>query len=188
MKKYFLFLFIILLQFFASPVFALDIIFPQKNPHTTKAKESYFLGNVAKKSKLTINNAPVKLYKNGAFCHIVEINDGINKFVLKEKNGKKTITKIYTINKNIPTSKETEKSKRQEKITYDTLRLANIITDRAPIRNTPSDSGKRISHLPNNTKIIIEEEYKNWYKINNEDSNDPLWIHKNNAKNNVSNQ
>ena len=174
--------------FFAQNAsFALDVIFPQRNPHTTKAAETYIMGNVNKHSKLQINGENVKVWHNGAFCHVVKVNDGENKFVITETGRNITNTKTYVVNKNLPTVKKAPSVKVTQttptvRKDYKELLLGSIITDGAPVREKPTEQSRRITHLPKNTMVMLEAEYGNWYKIHTEHDKDQLWIFKKNVK------
>ncbi len=191
-------LFFLLIVFFICPkVNALDIIFPQTENHKTWSKTTYIMGNVKKGAELKINGEKVNVWKNGAYCHVLMLEDGENEYILTETFSDEN-DNVITNEKNLKikkmpcsvkaTPKQTSPnvpkkfSKPQQPIyeKYEKSKFAYILTDGAPTRSFPSVNGERISHLPQKTVVFIEGEYKNWYKIQTND--EPLWVYKNNVK------
>lgn len=166
---------------------ALDLRFPQRNPYTTRSNVTYILGCVNKGAELTINNESVPVRKNGAFCYIVNLLGGENKFVLTEKNGDNIQTKTLIINKPIPQPTQAQQAQPvknyipPQKEIFSELQYATVTTDGAPVRTKPSTSGDRITHLPTNTVVLLEAKLGDWYKICT-GSSETLWIFGNNVK------
>jgi N-acetylmuramoyl-L-alanine amidase len=175
---------------------AIDLVFPQTLNYETWANTTYIMGSVKKGAELTINGEPVKVWDNGAFCHIIEqIPVGDNTYVLNEVykdddnndiSNKKTlkIKKHFSNIKSVYSQGNIVKrsyNKPQPPYTiFDAYKYGYVLTDGAPIRNYPSTAGDRISHLPIKTVVILEGEYKDWYKIRTQ--KEPLWIYKKNVK------
>lgn len=188
---------IILSSLFCQQANALDVLFPQSNPYKTWSHTTYIMGNVQKGAELLINDEPAKVWNNGAFCHILNLEDGEKEYKLvetyKDENDN-TVTneKIFKIKKMPGAKKITAKpvspdvpkkiyKPQQPTFTqFEKPKFAYILTDGAPARSYPSTNGERISHLPQKTVVIVEGEYKNWYKI--QTNSEPLWVYKNNVK------
>lgn len=162
---------------------ALDIIFPQKNPYSTKSNNTYIMGNVEKGASLIINNKKAKVWHNGAFCYPVSLSEGENIFVLKEIHHKKTTEQTLKITK--PQNKITNTKKSQytpSSVDYKELQYAVVTTDGAPVREKASTSSNRIVHLPKNTVILLEKKYSDWYKINTGNKAEQFWIYSKNVQ------
>lgn len=194
MKKLFFLLFALLI---CPKAFALDVIFPQTDNHKTWSKTTYIMGNVKEGAKLKINGENVSVWKNGAYCHILTLEDGEKEYVLTEtysdENGniitnekslkiKKIPSASTSANKIISPNVPKKIFKHEQPIyeKYEKSNFAYILTDGVPARSFPSVNAERISHLPQKTVVFIEGEYKDWYKIQTND--EPLWIYKNNVK------
>lgn len=160
-------------------VSALEVVYPQKIPYYTNAKETFIVGNVDKKSKLFVNDNPLKVWKNGMFCYTPTLNDGQNKFVFVEKKKNTSISKEILITKNIPKPyKSCPNAKKTQLKTFDKITSAFVNKNSVPLRNQPSENGKRITHLPLNTNLLLQAEYGNWYKLYSYDLKEPMWISK----------
>lgn len=188
---------LILSTLFCQQANALDILFPQSNPYKTWSQTTYIMGNVKKGAELKVNGENTKVWNNGAYCHIISLPEGDNEYTLTEtyedENGN-TVTneKILKIKKlgaskkisQTPVSPDVPKriynQKQPQYTTYEKPKFAYIITDGAPARSYPSTNGERISHLPQKTVVILDGEFKNWYKI--QTKAEPLWVYKNNVK------
>lgn len=175
---------ILLLTFFEFnlSVYALEVIYPQKSPYYTNAKETFIVGNVNKKSKLFVNDKPLKVWKNGMFCYTPTLNNGQNNFIFVEKNRKTRISKEFSIIKNSGNPISTQKKQKTEKKIFNKTMSAFVRKDNTPIRNQPSENGRRITHLQMNTNLLIQAEYGNWYKLYDYDLKEPMWISKNQAE------
>ena len=158
---------------------ALEVVYPQKTPYYTNAKETFIVGNVDKKSKLFVNNNPLKVWKNGMFCYTPTLIDGKNKFVFVEKKKKSSVSKEIIITKNvIKPYKPNPNAKKTELKTFDKINSAFVKKNNVPLRNQPSENGKRITHLPLNTHLLVKAEYGNWYKLFSYELKEPMWISK----------
>lgn len=177
---------------------ALDVIFPQSDFHKTWMPTTYIMGSVKEGAELLINDEPAKVWNNGAYCHILNLEDGEKEYKLTEtykdeENNIVTNEKILKIKK-VPSAKKTvtypksapNSFKKIHSYTqpvftkYENPKFGYVLNDNSPARSYPSTNGDRITHLPQKTVVIIEGEYKNWYKI--QTNAEPLWIYQNNVK------
>ena len=73
----------LLLLFFAfnSKVFAFNIVYPAHSNVTINSPSTFFIGSA--KSKLSINGEHVKIHHSGGFAHVVKLNEGENRFIIK---------------------------------------------------------------------------------------------------------
>ncbi|MCR5261260.1 MAG: N-acetylmuramoyl-L-alanine amidase [Candidatus Gastranaerophilales bacterium] len=164
---------------------ALDIIYPQQKKINAWKNETYVLGNVQNGAKLTINGEEVKIYPQNIFCHIVTLKGGENKIVIEETTSKGKQTQIYTVNKPLPqktAQKNNVQTKKPQIVCYKDLLSATVITDGAPVREKPSVCGNRISHLSENTSLLLDAEFCDWFRIYTENPKETLWIYKKNVK------
>lgn len=176
-------IFVLLLYSFCSNCsYALEIVFPQKNPYSTYASETYISGNVDKKSKLFINDEPVKVFKNGVFCYTSSLVNGENCFLLTEKNKNKTVRKKVIITKiSAAANKNTSYQKPPIK-KFDRLLMGYVNKNNVPLRKNPSENAERLTHIPVNTILFPCEEYGNWYRLFTNSQNEKIWINKNYIK------
>lgn len=189
---------LILSTILCSQANALEVIFPQSNPHKTWLPITYIMGNVKEGAELLIDGEPTKVWDNGAYCHILNLEDGEKEYTLTEtykdeEDNIVTNEKILKIKK-MPSSRKTityptsvannyKKPYTKAQPTFTTYKKPNfgyILNNGSPVRSYPSTEGDRITHLPQKTVVILEGEYKNWYKI--QTNAEPLWIYKNNVK------
>lgn len=192
------FLSLILSSAICSQANALDVIFPQSSFHKTWMPTTYVMGNVKEGAELLINDVPVKVWDNGAYCHILNLEDGEKEYKLTEtyKDEEDNIVtnekflkikkipsakKTVTYPKSAPNSFKKVHSYTQPDFTkYENPKFGYILNDNSPARSYPSTNGDRITHLPQKTVVLIEGEYKDWYKI--QTNAEPLWIYQNNVK------
>lgn len=162
---------------------ALDIIFPQKNPYSTKSNTTYVMGNVEKGASLMINNKKAKVWHNGAFCYPLSLSEGENIFILKEIHHKKSTEQTLKITKPQNKIANTQKSQyAPSSVDYKELQYAVVTTDGAPVREQASTSSNRIVHLPQNTVVLLEKKYGDWYKINTGNQFEQFWIYNKNVQ------
>ncbi|MGN0014529.1 MAG: hypothetical protein ACI37T_03830, partial [Candidatus Gastranaerophilaceae bacterium] len=162
---------------------ALDIIFPQKNPYSTKSNTTYVMGNVEKGASLMINNKKAKVWHNGAFCYPLSLSEGENIFILKEIHHKKSTEQTLKITKPQNKIANTQKSQyAPSSVDYKELQYAVVTTDGAPVREKASTSSNRIVHLPQNTVVLLEKKYGDWYKINTGNQFEQFWIYNKNVQ------
>lgn len=150
---------------FCGGVFALEIIYPSKNPAVINAKSTFFIGNTAVDSKLFINNLPVKVWENGGFVQVEQLVDGENVFSIKsvdEKNNTEEL--IFKINK--PTITDIAVASVEEYLPFETLMLSKVVKDNIPLRNGSNDDATRITHLPLATTLYLEGKKGTYYKVN----------------------
>lgn len=163
MKKY---LFLILIFFVScGKCFALEIVYPKKNPCTINASSTFFIGsiNLTKESSntLKINDIDVKVSSLGAFAQLVPLNFGTNNF--------KIISSTEAINFAINRPKPqplTGSISKSALIEYPMMNNFYVKTDNAPLRLTPVSSGiNRMSHLPVNTQLLVNGEKGGFYRV-----------------------
>jgi len=178
--KFFVIVFTV--NIFSGYAGALDILYPQQKHHKTTSDVTYIMGNVSPSSELVINGEKVKVWKNGAFCKTVLLNQGNNTFKITETDGETVNSKEYTVNR-ICIPAQTSKTPKQppKTETFENVQYATITKNGAPVRNSFSDNAERISHLPVNTVVFLDGKYKDWYKISTNEKNPRYWIHKSNV-------
>ncbi len=90
--------FFVIIPALAEESLNLELVYPEKDAKI-EAYSTFFVGNTNPEARLRINNERVKVYPNGGFVHVVDLNPGTNIVnVVATANGvSKTITaKIYT--------------------------------------------------------------------------------------------
>lgn len=143
----------------ASKGFALEIVYPKKNPVTINAPSTFFIGSVAKGESLKINDAEIKVHENGGFAQIVPLHAGKNNFVLKSGND----IVSFTIEKPQAAAKETKEPVLTE---YPPMDDFYVKKPDAPLRMTPVDGGiNRMSHLPKGMPLAINGEKNGFYRV-----------------------
>jgi len=154
MCKLFIFLIITLLS--ASPLFAYEIILPKEKNFITNDKYAFFVGKAGHNESITINDEKIYTAPNGAFAHSVKLKNGENRIALRSNYS----MRIYKIHKNSP-----PENIKPKLIEYQP-ELYRVLKDNTPLRNTPIDNGmNRISHLFEDTKLIINGEEGNFYRV-----------------------
>lgn len=78
MKKIILLVLILLVN--CASTFALDIVYPKKNPVTINANSTFFIGSTNPTDSLKINDIDVEVHENGAFAQAVPLKPGKNEF------------------------------------------------------------------------------------------------------------
>lgn len=146
---------------FGAKAFALDIVYPKKNPVVINSDSTFFIGSANPSECLKINDFDVKVSPSGAFAQIVPLNFGVNNF--KIVSGKDVID--FAIERPQPTA--TDQPKPQEVlIEYPTVINFYVAKDNAPLRMTPVNSGiNRMSHLPKGVRLLINGEKGNFYRV-----------------------
>src|SRR5574344_265686 len=184
MKKYLILL--ITLIFISSRAYALNIVYPKKNPTIINSASTFFIGSVNPGEELSINNVPVQVASNGSFAWKVPLNFGINifNFIIKSS----TVNTVENNNDNIqqplfaqnaeasiqtysfqierPQPQLNIDNNNQADTDYDTPLYFTVTKDLTPLRATPQNCGiNRLSHLPLGTNLIITGEKNNFYKV-----------------------
>lgn len=75
----------------------INLVYPKKCSQID-APATYFVGNTAEGSTLTINNNTVQLNKGGIFVKLMPLAYGCNKFKLKSTKGAQAAEQIITVN------------------------------------------------------------------------------------------
>ena len=150
----------LLLLFFAfnSKVFAFNIVYPAHSNVTINSPSTFFIGSA--KSKLSINGEHVKIHHSGGFAHVVKLNEGENRFIIKSKNDEKT----FVINR--PKIKPFVSNNLPGLIEYSSKKEFITSSDNVPLRSTPINSGvNRIAHYPKNIPLTIDGEKNEFYRV-----------------------
>jgi len=153
----FLLTFVFLFVFCAS-VFALEIVYPKKNPVVINSNSTFFIGSTNPTDNLKINGVDVKVSPQGAFAQVVSLEFGKNSFIIN--SGADTIDFIIErpqpkVNEAMPPAL----------IEYPVITFY-IVKDSAPLRMSPFDGGiNRMSHLPKETSLFINGEKGGFYRV-----------------------
>lgn len=169
MKKLALFLSLVL----GCQVYAFDVVYPKKTTAIVNAKSTFFIGSSDK--PLKINGQDVSIHSSGGFAHVVNLQDGENKFVITSENEIQTFTITKPIIK--PNGFTPPQFKK-----YDCLKSGYVINDKSPLRTTPVDAGiNRIANLQRNILLNIDGEKGGFYRVLLENEK-YAWIAKTNVK------
>ena len=90
--------FFTLIPAYAQESLNLQIVYPKDNANIN-AYSTFFIGNTTPGAKLKINNERVKVYPNGGFVHVINLNPGTNVINISSALGetiKKMTRTIYT--------------------------------------------------------------------------------------------
>jgi len=143
---------------------SLVIVYP-KNNAIINANSTFFIGHTHPNAVLTINNEPVKIYDNGSFVKVFNLEKGNNQVVIESTANNNTQIKKF----NIIVPKEKESTGISEP-TFTTLDETLIVTDKeAPIRETPY--GERLTPAKENMVLQAVGFINNHYKILLDDGN-----------------
>lgn len=138
--------------------FSYELILPKEKKSYVSSNYAFFVGKVRNTETLSINDERITVAHNGAFAHSVKLRKGENRIVVRSNYS----TQIYKFYK---TEKENV-SCRNKFVNYEKMQKAIVIKDNTPLRNTPIDSGmNRISHLFNNTELLIDGYQGNFYRV-----------------------
>lgn len=149
----------ILLVLCAQQVFALDVVYPKKNEVTIASPKTFFIGNSDTNKALKINGTVVPVHKSGGFAYPVELDYGLNEFILESGN-EKQIFKIT--NPKTDTSAQSEISSK----TYSEPEFFVTAKDNVPLRSTPIDGGiNRIAHYQKGIPLKVIGENGEFYKV-----------------------
>ena len=80
----------------AQEALKLEIVYPEKDS-TIDAYSVFFTGNTNPGANLRINNQKVKVYPNGGFVHVVELNPGTNVINMCSTLGNSSKKLTYTL-------------------------------------------------------------------------------------------
>lgn len=159
MKKHLL---LILIWFVCcGRVWALDIVYPKKNPCTINAVSTFFIGSAAPSDVLKINDTEVKISPIGAFAQMVPLKTGVNNF--KITSGADIVNFVIERPQHFALGATKTAPKLIE---YPVMNNFYVQTENAPLRMTPVSSGiNRLSHLPKNMQLLINGEKGDFYRV-----------------------
>ncbi|OGI02048.1 MAG: hypothetical protein A2Y25_04110 [Candidatus Melainabacteria bacterium GWF2_37_15] len=80
-----------------TPARALKIIYPENNAQIN-AYSAFFIGNTQSDASLKINNEKVKVYPDGGFVHVVNLNPGANQVTIESYSPTVKRKLTYTVN------------------------------------------------------------------------------------------
>lgn len=161
MKKYLLLLFIIFIS--SAKVFALDIVYPKKNPCTINANSTFFIGSTDPTDTLKINDTEVKVSEKGVFAQTVVLKPGKNIFEITS-TAKDCSKNIITFVIEKPNYQICAKQAFLKE--YPDLQDFSTVTDNVPLRSSPVDSGiNRLVHLPKSLDLKINGERGDFYRV-----------------------
>ncbi len=149
-------LILIITLILASPLYAYEMVLPKEKQFVTTDKYAFFVGKAGHNESIYINDEKIYIAPNGAFAHSVKLKNGDNRIALRSNYS----MRIYKIRKNQPAEKI------KPKLTEYPPELYQVINDNTPLRSTPIDYGmNRISHLFAGTKLIIDGEEGDFYRV-----------------------
>lgn len=153
---------------------ALQIVYP-KTPNTEISAESTFIiGNTTPDSKLTINDKEVKVYENGSFVEVVQLKDGFNRINIDSKNDKQHDMMSYIIKK-VPKVSLTIPDTELIEFPNNEFIYASVVKNNTPLRAQPDENAMRITHLSNDTVLMINGKKGDYYRVSlYNDSN--VWV------------
>lgn len=152
------------LSSFSLPLEALEVVYPKNPKVSITAESTFFVGSTAPTSTLTINQKPVKIWENGSFVEVVALADGENIFVVESKTGEVTESKTYSINKT-PQSQTVKTEAVLECFPDNQFIYAMVLGDNIPLRETPDENGKRITHMGKDTILMVNGKKGNYYRV-----------------------
>jgi N-acetylmuramoyl-L-alanine amidase len=144
---------------------ALEVVYPKKDKVDIYSSSTFFIGSSEPGVVLTINKKPVKVWENGSFVEVVPLVSGKNTFVLESNKGNETKILTYVITKpQMPVRTVSEAP--LECVPDNQYIFARIISNNTPLRSDPDDNGKRLTHLPQDTIIMIDAKKGNYFRVN----------------------
>lgn len=148
--------------FLGARSFALDIVYPKKNPVVISASSTFFIGSATAGEKVKINDVEIKVHPSGAFAQSVPLNLGKNNFVIN--SGEDTIN--FVIERPEPSISPSLGQISKVLVEYPVMGDFYVKGDNAPLRITPVDGGiNRISHLPEGMPLLINGEKGDFYRV-----------------------
>lgn len=135
--------------------YGFDMVLPENKNYDTTDEYAFFVGSTNNSEDIYINGQKIFTASNGAFAHTCKLKEGENRIMLKSGLS----TRIYKINKKIAQTEDTVL------VEFDNKK-AVVKNDNTPLRSTPIDFGmNRISHLFQNTELIINGEQGDFYRV-----------------------
>lgn len=163
------------------PSQALQIVYPKQPQTQVSASSTFFIGNTEAGAVLTINDKVVKVWENGSFVEVVQLNDGDNSIKLESKIDNKCDTVTYIIKK-IPKTDLVVVEPQTEEFAPNEFIYASIIKDNTPLRTEANDDAKRITHLGHNTVLMLNGKKGDYYRVSLSPSQN-AWVKQDNILN-----
>ncbi len=158
----------------------IDIVYPTSKDLTINGETTFISGNTTKNATLKINSKPVKLWDDGFFVHVVDLDYGTNKIKIESTHNGEIEKEIIKVKRPRPVKKENKKYKGPEYIKNEEgVLYAKTIKERATIRAKASQYSKRITDLQEGIVLYLDGKQGDYYKIQ-ENGNSEYWIHKSN--------
>lgn len=159
MKNFKYLLTLLFLLAFSINAEALTIVYPKHADVTINSPTTFFVGNELTEKKLTINDEEVDLHKTGGFFHPVDLEYGVNTFIVS--NGKDSVTYNITRENTENKNKNNFELVEYEKPEYFVTKVNNV-----PLRSTPINLGlNRLEHFQKGIPIKVVGEENEFYKV-----------------------
>ena len=148
---------------FAQGAYALNIVYPKNSGVTINSPSTFFVCSANPNLNLSVNNVNVQVHPSGGFVFPVKLSQGINYFQIKSGN---EVINYKIFRRNSQSISSDNLYQNPKLIEYSERKIGKIVRDNAVLRSTPIDGGiNRISHLPENTEIVIDGEQKAFYRV-----------------------
>ncbi len=164
MKKFW-FAFLLLVLFLGREVFSADknylnLYYPVNNSNIC-ATSTFFVGQTNPKAVLTINGKPVKVYSNGSFVRVFDLNKGNNTIVLKSICNGEVMTKSIFLG----SMKNSASTKASSAVFFPKEAVIQVVKDETALRTSPY--GNRLT--PAKKGVVFEATgiINNHYKVRN---------------------
>lgn len=158
------FLLILIFLMTAKTSFAVEIVYPKKNPSTINSASTFFIGSTNPSDTLKINDIEVKVGENGAFAQTIPLTVGKNSFIIKTTSKDQNQNNLeFIIERPAPSTKAYNAPTLVE---YPPMADFYVKADGTPIRTTAVDSGiNRMAHLPKGMRLVINGEKNAFYRV-----------------------
>jgi len=157
MKNYILTSLLVVLM--APSACALDVVYPKKNEVIIKSPKSFFIGNAEHRKFLKINGNIVPVHKSGGFAHVIDLDEGLNEFILESGKEKQ----IFKITRPVEDVSDVVSA---ENLTFEQPKFFATIKDNVPLRSTAVDGGiNRIAHYQKDVLLNVIGQAGNFYQV-----------------------
>lgn len=156
--------------------FAIDIVYPKNNGVKIYANSTFFVGNSNFENNLFLNGEQIEVFENGAFLKYVPLIDGENIFFFEEKDkvtGELISSLDFRVNKIEPPQKCVDEN--NAIICHEKMFLTQVKKDNVPLRNNSNENAKRLSHIDENTILILDWQHNGFWRVIL-DENKYAWI------------
>lgn len=143
---------------------ALQIVYPKNIKTEISASSTFIIGSTVPQSSLKINNQEVKVYENGSFVQVVPLKDGDNTIDI-ESTKDNTCDKVTYIIKKVPKTSPASVSAALEEFPANQYLYVSVIKDNVPLRTQPDEDAKRLTHLNQNTVLMINGRKGDYYRV-----------------------